>query len=145
MSFQWLRMRITEEQDRRDREGQIQERLPRAVADVKQALAACVESYTSAFGKEAAELQIDGWMLRVMVREQLDGNWQERTQVEIEADTALPGFRINREGLEPLMIEVGLLPGDKLFYRDRVLDQYVSMDEITHRALDRAFFPKLRD
>jgi hypothetical protein len=37
-----------------------------------------------------------------------------------------------------------MLPGDKLFFRDREKDQYVSMEEVTHRALDRAFFPKLR-
>jgi hypothetical protein len=39
------------------------------------------------------------------------------------------------------MIEVGLLPGDKLFYRDQ--DQFVTMEELTRRILDRALFPKL--
>jgi hypothetical protein len=39
------------------------------------------------------------------------------------------------------MIEVGLLPGDKLFFRDH--DEFLTMEELTRRILDRAFFPKL--
>ena len=34
MSFQWLQMRITEEKDRRAREAQILERLPRALDEL---------------------------------------------------------------------------------------------------------------
>ncbi len=145
MSFQWLTMRITEERERREREAQIHERLPRALDELHRALAECVESYTNAFGAEAAELQLEGSRFRVLVRDELEGQWQQGAQVEIDVVTNLPGFQINREGGEPLLIEVGMLPGDKLFYRDREQDQYVSMDELTHRALDRALFPKLRE
>jgi len=38
---------------------------------------------------------------------------------------------------------VGLLPSDKLFYRDRAQDKYIAMDELTRRVLDRALFPAL--
>ncbi|SPE29685.1 conserved hypothetical protein [Candidatus Sulfopaludibacter sp. SbA6] len=143
MSFHWLKMRITEEQERRSREAQIRERLPRALDELHHALVDCIESYTQAFGAEAAELQLDGGRISIVVREELDGQWQPRATVEIATVEAVPGFQIDSGG-EPLVIEVGMLPGDKLFYRDRDRDQYVSMDELTHRALDRAFFPKLR-
>jgi hypothetical protein len=142
MPFQWLKMRISEEQDRRVRELQIRERLPRALDDLRQALVDCIETYTQAFGAEAAELQIEGSRMSVVVREQMDGHWQQRTAIEIAIVEAVPGLQIDT-GAEPLVIEVGMLPGDKLFYRDRDRDQYVSMDEVTHRALDRALFPKL--
>ena len=44
MSFQWLRMRITEEQERRNREAQIQDRLPRALDEFHSALTGCLVS-----------------------------------------------------------------------------------------------------
>ena len=56
----------------------------------------------------------------------------------------LPGIQIdNGNGGDPLLIEIGLLPGDKLFFRDRAQDQYVTMEDLTRRILDREFFPKL--
>jgi hypothetical protein len=61
-------------------------------------------------------------------------------KVEVSIIPSLPGFRIERGG-EPLMIEVGLLPGDKLFCRDQ--DQFITMEEPTRRIPDRALFPKL--
>src|SRR5579862_5450815 len=125
MSFQWLRMRITEEQDRRQRESLIQDRLPRALADVQAAMAACVESYTAAFGTGAAEMQAESEVTRIIVRdEQLGGAWADRAKIEIFVDETIPGFRIERGTGTPLLIEVGLLPGDKLFYRDKAEDQY---------------------
>jgi len=142
MSFQWLDLRITEEQDRRRREAEIMRRLPRALDEVHKALASCIEAYTLAFGAEAAELQRHGSSIRVMLREEKDGNWQQRAKVEVSSDTSLPGFQIDRGG-ELLGIEVGILPTDKLYYRDREQDQYVSMEELTRRILDRACFPKL--
>jgi hypothetical protein len=60
--------------------------------------------------------------------------------VDVTVAPALPGFRIERGG-EPLEIVVGILPGDKLFYRDG--DQYLTMEELTRRILDKALFPKL--
>lgn len=144
MSFHWLRMRITEEQERRRREAQIQDRLPRAMDDLCGALSTCVESYTQAFGAEAAEVQRESASVSVVVREEAGGQWQPRAKVEIALDEAVPGFQIEAGG-KTVLIEVGLLPGDKIFYRDKERDQYVSMDEVTHLALDRAFFPKLRE
>lgn len=144
MSFQWLKMRISEEQDRRLREAQVRERLPRALDELHRALTDCIESYTQAFGAETAELQLEGRRISIVVREQLDGEWRQQAKVEIAAVDAIPGFQIACGG-EPVVIEVGMLPGDKLFYRDRDQDQYVSLDEVTHRALDRALFPKLRE
>ena len=78
--------------------------------------------------------------IRLTVREEQEGKWQQRAKVEMSIVASLPGFRIDRGG-DPLMIEVGLLPGDKLFFRDQ--DQFVTMEELTRRILDRALFPKL--
>ena len=78
--------------------------------------------------------------IRVNIREEQDGKWQQHAKIEMSIIASLPGFRIERGG-EPLMIEVGLLPGDKLFYRDK--DEFLTMDELTRRTLDRALFPKL--
>jgi hypothetical protein len=79
-----------------------------------------------------------------VVREEKDGQWQPRGKVEITAIPTLPGFQIER-GSGPLVIEVGMLPGDRIFYRDQELDQYLTMEELTRRILDRALFPKLRE
>ena len=57
---------------------------------------------------------------------------------------AEPGFRIER-GEYSMAVEVGVLPSNKLFYRDREQDKYLTMDEFTRRILDRVLFPKLRD
>lgn len=140
MSFQWLQMRISEEKDRLHRQAQILERLPRALEEVQHALAACVEQYSQAFGPETAELQSQGQRLRIVVRQAQNGKWEQRAKVELNVVPALPGFRIERGG-EPLEIVVGMLPGDKLFYRDG--DQYLTMDELTRRILDRSLFPSL--
>ena len=144
MSFQWLSMRISEEQDRRQQEAVIMSRLPKAMDDVCEALTGCLDAYTKAFGAESAELQVGQSQIHVLAREERDGAWKELASVDLIMDLSVPGFRIEREGAEPLIIEVGMLPGDKVYYRDRGLDQYVSMDEVTHRALDRVLFPKLR-
>lgn len=142
MSFHWLQMRITEEKERRQREAQILERLPRALEDVHRVLAGCVESYMKAFGPEAAEIHLQASKVRITVREQREGKWQPAAKIEVAIVPSVPGFQIDRGG-EPFIVEVGMLPGDKLFYRDREQDQYLTMDELTRRILDRAFFPKL--
>jgi hypothetical protein len=43
------------------------------------------------------------------------------------------------------MVEVGLLPDDKVFYRDRDQDKYLTVEELTRRILDRSLFPKLAE
>jgi len=140
MGFQWLGMRIQEEQDRRQREAQILERLPRALEETYRQLASCVEAYAGAFGPESADILLQGSKIRITIRDEQDGKWQQRTKIEMSIVSSLPGFRIDRGG-EPLMIEVGLLPGDKMFYRDK--DEFLTVEELTRRILDRAFFPKL--
>ena len=140
MSFQWLGMRIQEEQERREREAQILARLPRALEEAHRHLALCVEAYAGAFGPESADIHLKASKIGITIREEQDGKWQQRAKVEVTIIASLPGFRIERGG-EPLMIEVGLLPGDKLFYRDK--DEFLTMEELTRRILDRALFPKL--
>ena len=142
MSFQWLQMRISEEKDRRQREAQILERLPRALEEVHRSLAGCIETYTQAFGPEAADIQLQGSRIRIAIREIEDGKWVQHARIEVAGVPAVPGFRIEG-GAEPLVIEVGMLPGDKLFYKDQ--EQYLTMEELTRRILDRAFFPKLAE
>ena len=140
MSFQWFQLRVQEEQERREREAQILARLPRALEETYRNLAACVEAYAGAFGPESADIHLQASKIRITIREEQEGKWQQRAKIEVSVMASLPGFRIERGG-EPLMIEVGLLPGDKLFYRDQ--DQFLTMEELTRRILDRALFPKL--
>ncbi len=142
MSFQWLGMRISEEQDRRRREAQILERLPQVLAELHAALALCLADYTAAFGTEAAEMTLQPTRLHISIREEQEGKWQQISKVDISTVPSVPGFQIER-GSEPLIIEVGLLPGDKSFYRDRSLDKYLGMEDLTRRILDHALFPKL--
>ena len=144
MSFQWLQMRITEERERREREAMILERLPRAIEELRRSLSSCIESYTAAFGAESACLTVDDLKLRVVVREPAGSGWRECGRVEIDAVPEMPGFEVRSED-STLAVEIGLLPGDRLFYRDRQVDQYLTMDELTRRVLDRALFPKLRE
>ncbi|MDR3698796.1 MAG: hypothetical protein P4L56_04115 [Candidatus Sulfopaludibacter sp.] len=144
MSFQWIQMRISEEKDRRKRETATLERLPLALEDVHLSLVACVEAYQKAFAAEAVTIHLHTSRIRAIVREEVDGKWQQTARVEVTLIPTLPGLQIDHgNGAEPVLIEIGLLPGDKLFYRDRVNDQYVTMEELTRRILDRALFPKL--
>ena len=140
MSFQWLQMRITEEKDRRQRESAILERLPRMMDEVHSALVACVESYIEAFGPEAIEMTYQNHKIRVTVRIEQDARWEKSAKVEVTADAKLPGIHIDRNGV-PLDIEVGLLPGDKIFYKD--VEEFLTMEELTRRIMDRSLFPKL--
>jgi len=140
MSFQWLQMRITEEKYRRQKESQILERLPRVMDEVHGALVACVESYVEAFGPEAIEMVYQSHKIRVTVRIEQDARWEKNAKVEVTADPKLPGIHIDRNG-DPLDIEVGLLPGDKLYYKD--VEEFLTMEELTRRIMDRALFPKL--
>lgn len=144
MSFNWLEMRITEEQDRRKRESQILERLPRVLGEVYDALGECIDSYASVFGKESVEMTLAPTRIHISVKENQDGKWVQSSSVDVTTVPSVPGLQIER-GSEPVIIEIGLLPGDKSFYRDRILDKYLSMEELTRRILDRALFPKLTE
>ena len=144
MALQWLQMRIAEEKDRRERERLTLERLPRALEELHYHLAACVEEYRHAFGKEAADIHMFPSRVKVVVREQQEGKWQQAGKVEVTIVPALPGFQIDRGG-EPVLIELGLLADDKVSYRDRVRDQYLGIEELTRRILDPSLFPKLAE
>src|SRR5689334_17468505 len=117
MSYQWLQMRITEEQDRRKREAEILERLPRAMQEWYDALMECLATYNDSFGAGSAEITLDPNSIQVRVREERKGKWEQSAGVDILLVPKLPGFQIERGG-EPVMIEIGLLPGGKFYYRD---------------------------
>jgi hypothetical protein len=140
MSFQWLTMRITEESERREREANIRQRLPEALEEVRAAMENCVELYTQRFGADSAELQISQDTVRLIAREEQDGRWKPRAQVDVTAVLSLPGFHIEQDG-QTLEIVVGILPGENLFYRDA--EKYLTMEELSRRILDKALFPKL--
>jgi hypothetical protein len=140
MSFQWLQMRITEENERREREEQTLERLPRVMDEVHRALAECVEAYSAAFGKESIELSYFMHKVRITIREKKEGKWEKTAKVEVSTLTKPPSVHVDRNG-DMLDIEVGLLPGDNLFYKDG--EKFLTMEELTRRILDRSLFPKL--
>ena len=140
MSLEWLHLRISEEKDRREREARILERLPRALEEVHASLSACVEAYAQAFGPEVAQIQVEESRIVVTVREQRQGSWEQISRVEISIAPKLPGFQVEGAG-EPLLIEVGTLPGDRMFYKHR--DKFLTLEDVTRRALDHALFPKL--
>lgn len=140
MNLQWLTMRISEEQERRQREDNILKRLPRALEELHASLKECLQTYTEAFGPQSASIQFGSGHIRIEIREEVAGRWTTRAEIGISNDLTLPRFRIERGG-EPYLIEVGVLTGDKLFYRDS--EEYITLEELTRRILDRALFPKL--
>lgn len=142
--YKWLQMRISEEKDRRAREQMVLERLPQAFAQLHCSLAECLGSYTASFGLRSAEMDNQPPCIRIVVREESAGQWRERAKIEIVSLPSIPGFQIDSAGV-PLLIEVGVLPSDKLYFRDRDKDQYLTVEEMTRRILDRALFPKLSE
>jgi len=140
MNLQWLQMRIGEEQERRQREDNIRNRLPSALEELHESLTECLDSYKEAFGPRAATMHFVSGRMRIEIRDEVETRWVTRAEIVIANDLTLPGFRIER-GAEPYLIEVGVLAGDKLFYRDG--DEYITIEELTRRILDRALFPKL--
>lgn len=140
MAYQWLTMRISEENDRRKKEENTLQRLPSALDEVYNEVKDCVEEYQRAFGDDSVDLQRSTGKIRIVVR------GEKEARAEVVTVPKIPGFQVDRgAGGEPLAIEVGLLPGDKLFFRDLQLDQYVTMEELTRRILDRVFFPQLSE
>jgi hypothetical protein len=137
MAFQWLEMRISEERDRRDRETEILSRLGPALSELQRVVADCLKSYTDAFGEDSATIrrELGGLIVRVV---------EPPGELRIVTDSTLPGFQMERDGAT-MSFEIGLLPGNKLFYRDVATDQYITIDELTRRMLDRLLFPKLRE
>ncbi len=139
MPFQWLQMRIAEENDRREKE--------------------TLTSGTPArcYGRSArCDLRLRGRILDgirqggrrpelLSAQDSPDGpraegrEVGESARVEISTLTKPPGLHIDRNG-DVLDIEVGVLPGDKIFYKDG--DDFLTLEELTRRILDRSLFPK---
>ncbi|HUB79832.1 MAG TPA: hypothetical protein VMB03_13590 [Bryobacteraceae bacterium] len=140
MPYQWLEMRITEESDRRRKEADTLERLPRVMDEVHHAIAGCVEAYAAAFGKESIELSYFLRKLRITLREQKEGKWEKSGKIEITTIPKPPSIHIDRNG-DVFDIAVGLLSEDKIYYKDG--EKFLSEEELTRRILDRALFPKL--
>jgi hypothetical protein len=140
MAYQWLVMRISEENDRRKKEENTLQRLPTALDEVYSEVKDCVDEYRTAFGDDSVDLQRSPDKIRIAVR------GEKEAHAEVVTAPKIPGFQVDRGvGGEPLMIEVGVLPGDKLYFRDLQRDQYVTMEDLTRRILDRVFFPKLNE
>jgi hypothetical protein len=133
MSFQWLQMRITEEKERREREDAILNRLPTALEEIRLQLAECVDAFNAAFACGEARLEMVQGAIHVTSGE---------ARVEVSIDAALPGFRVAQRPNQ-FSIEVGLLPGNRLYFRDA--EKYLTVEEMTRRILDKALFPKLGD
>jgi hypothetical protein len=144
MSFQWLQMRIQEERERRELQARHLERLPAALQELHDRLAECIRDYTENFGSASADIVLLPTRIEVTVREERDGKWQPLSKVEVVLVPAMPGFQVEH-GESSMAVEIGLLPSDKLFYRDREQDKYINMEEFTRRILDRALFPALRE
>jgi hypothetical protein len=144
MSFQWLTMRIQEEKERRDRESAMLLRLPVALEELHANIKECVVDYTRQFGAESADVQLLPLSVKVTAKEERDGRWQPAAKVEVIIVPEIPGFRVER-GEYSVAIEVGVLPSDNLFYRDREQNVYLSLEDLTKRILDRALFPKLTE
>ena len=84
MSFQWLTMRISEEKDRRKRESQVLDQLPRALDELHKILRECLEEYQQAFGSETVEISGHLSRIRVTVRDQREGKWEQVAKIEIQ-------------------------------------------------------------
>jgi hypothetical protein len=134
MSFEWLHQRIQEEKDRRHREAMTLERLPQALEDLHATLREGVDAYKEAFGADSAEM--------VLLPSRIKLRCGPTAKVEVVIAGELPGFRIER-GDVSLPVEVGLLPSNKLYYRDLEKDVYLTLEDLTRRIMDRVLFPKL--
>ena len=143
MALQWFELRIGEEQERREREARTLSILPDALQDLNRELRECIDAYKEAFGKDTAEIHFYAGKIRIRVNEQRNGKWEavERVDVSAAPSPALPGLKIERGESEPELLEIGLLPGDKLYFRQA--DQFLNTEELTRKILDRVLFPKL--
>jgi len=143
MSPQWLELRIQEEQDRRRKEAKTQELLPRAMEELHQQLSACVARYKQAFGEESADISNLVSKLRITIRDEQGGKWQQRDKIDVSLVSLPPAFKVQLGDAEPVLIELGLLPGDRFTYR--LNDKYLTVEDLSRSVLDRALFPKLTE
>ena len=144
MALQWLQMRIQEERERREKRAKHLARLPGALEELYNLLEECVKAYTDSFGAATADIV----MLPIASGSPRASRWTERgsrlRRVEVTTVPELPGFVVERGDVK-MPIEVGLLPSDKLYYRDNELDKYLNVEELTRRILDRVLFPALKE
>jgi|SRR5579872_174785 len=143
MSPQWLELRIQEEQDRRSKEAKTQELLPQAMEELHQQLSVCVARYKEAFGDESADISNLVSKLRITIRDEQGGKWQQRDKIDVTLVSLPPAFKVQRGDAEPVLIELGLLPGDRFSYR--LDDKYLTVEDLSRSVLDRALFPKLSE
>ena len=134
-------MRIQEEQDRRRKEAKTQALLPQAMDELHQQLSECVAHYKETFGEESADLANLGSKLRVTTREEQGGQWQPRGKLDITLISLPPSFKIESADGEPLIIEIGVLSGDRFSFK--LGDQFLTEDDVSRHILDRLLFPKL--
>jgi hypothetical protein len=142
MSFQWLHMRIQEEVDRRKREALTLERLPLALEELYGILRQGIAAYREVFGEETVESELLPSRIKITTKQQGPGGSTPLAQVEVVIAPELPGFLVQRNGTS-LAIEVGLLPSNNLYFRDREQDIYLTMEDVTRHVLDKTLFPKL--
>ena len=143
MSPQWLELRIQEEQERRRKETRTQELLPQAMEELHQQLSTCVERYKQAFGDESVDISNLVSKLRITLREEQGGKWQQRDKIDISLVSLPPAFKVQRGDADPAIIELGLLSGDRFSYR--LGDKYLTGEDLSRSILDRVFFPKLSE
>lgn len=141
MTPQWLEMRIQEEQERRRKEARTQQLLPQALQDLHAQLAACVARYREAFGPESAEIANLVSKLRITIRDEQSGKWQPRGKVDITLVSLPPSFQIEIPEREPLIVEIGVLGGDRLSFK--IGDLFLTEEDLSRQILDHLLFPKL--
>jgi hypothetical protein len=110
------------------------ERLPQALEELHEVLREGVQQYRDAFRDETVDIVL--LPSRIKIRSGPAG------KVEVAVAGELPGFRIER-GEQVYPVEVGLLPSNKLYYRDLEKDIYLTLDDLTRKIMDRVLFPKL--
>jgi hypothetical protein len=142
MGFHWLQSRIQEERDRRQREALTLNRLPQALEELYAILKEGITAYQEAFGAETVESVLLPSRIKITAMADRDGRWQPVSKVEVAVAPEIPGFRIER-GDSSTDVEVGLLPSNNLYYRDRERDVYLTLEDVIRRVLDRVLFPKL--
>src|SRR5580700_10753753 len=97
--------------------------MPRALKELRETLTLCVTTYNEAFGADAAGFLEDQDAIHINAGE---------GKIDIVIDPTLPGFRVAHVAGQ-LLIEVGMLPGDKIFYKDQAEDKYLTAEEVTRR------------
>ena len=138
-----MEMRVQEEQERRRKEARTLELLPKGLDELHQQLSECIERYKQAFGPQAADITNLVSKVRITVREEQGGKWQPRARVDVSVNSQPPAFKVERGESEALMIEIGLLSGDRLSFK--VGEKFLTADDLTRHILDKALFPKLSE